>query len=176
MNIPIKVKKLHSEAVIPEYQTSGAAGFDLHAMEDVVIEPGETVLVRTGLAIELPQGYEMQIRPRSGVSLKTKLRVANAPGTVDSDYRGEICVVVSNVTDYGVRDDVWFARKIDGTRYRIDHMTGNTVQHGSYIIRHGDRIAQGVIKPIYQAVFTEVDELSDTERGTDGFGSTGVRE
>lgn len=172
--VPIKVKRLHPDAVVPQYQTEGAAGFDLHAVEDVVIEPGETVLVRTGLAFELPHGYEMQIRPRSGVSLRTKLRIANAPGTVDADFRGEVGVIIENTMDYGVKDDVWFARKLNGTRQRIDHITGDTVQHGAYIIRRGDRICQGVISEVPRANFIEVIEVGETERGDGGFGSTGT--
>lgn len=144
MNIPIKVKKLHPDAVIPKYQTDGSAGFDLHAVEDVVIGTDGTELVRTGLAFEIPQGYEMQIRPRSGLSLKTKLRIANAPGTIDSDYRGEVGIVVDNTT---------------------------VVPH---LIRKGDRIAQGVIQAVSRAAFQEVDKLTDTQRGDGGFGSTGV--
>ncbi|MEV2675606.1 deoxyuridine 5'-triphosphate nucleotidohydrolase, partial [Paenibacillus larvae] len=92
----VKIKKLHPDAVIPEYATAGAAGFDLVALEDVIIEPGDVKTIRTGLAFEIPVGYELQIRPRSGVSLKTKLRQPNSVGTIDSDYRGEVQLMFEN--------------------------------------------------------------------------------
>jgi dUTP pyrophosphatase len=139
----LKIKKLNEEAQIPKYATPGAAGFDLSAIETIGIGPGETKLVKTGLAVAVPIGYELQVRPRSGTSLKTGLRVANAPGTVDSDYRGEVCVIMNN--------------------------TGN--EH--YYIAKGDRIAQGVICPVFQVEFEETDTLDDTARGAGGFGSTG---
>jgi dUTP pyrophosphatase len=90
----VKVVKLHPDAIIPKYATAGASGFDLVAIEDVVMDEGDTKLVKTGLALEVPQGYELQVRPRSGLSLKTGLRVTNSPGTVDSDYRGEVCIII----------------------------------------------------------------------------------
>lgn len=142
----VKVKRLHPDAVIPKYATPGAAGFDLVAVEDVFIVPRETKLVPTGIAVEIPWGYEMQIRPRSGFSLKTPLRIANAPGTIDSDFRGEVKIIVTN-----------------------------TSENKGFYIKKGDRIAQGVIAPVMRAVFEEVDELSETDRGLGGFGSTGVR-
>lgn len=139
----VKIKKLHQDAIVPKYATKGSAGFDFYALEDVFINSNETVLVKTGLSFEVPIGYELQIRPRSGLSLKTPLRVANAPGTVDSDYRGEVCVIISNNS------------------------------FGTQVIKKGDRVAQGVICPIIQAELEEVNELSDTDRGSGGFGSTG---
>ena len=139
----MRIKKTHPEAVIPKYATEGSAGFDLVTVEDIVIDPGETKLVRTGLAFEVPRGHELQIRPRSGISLRTKLRVIL--GTVDSDYRGEIGVIVDNI--------------------------GNE----SELITKGTRIAQGVVSPISVANMVEVDELSQTERGAGGFGSTGTK-
>lgn len=150
MSIPIDIKKLHPDAVIPKYQTPGASGFDLHALEDVYINLGETKLVRTGLAFAVPKGFELQVRPRSGTSLKTPLRVANSPGTCDSDYRGEVCVIIHN-TEY--------------------YPTG--INEGQYLIKRGDRIAQGVICPVFQAKFVEVEELDETQRGEGSFGSTG---
>jgi dUTP pyrophosphatase len=144
----VQIKKLHPDAVIPKYQTKGASGFDLHALEDVEISYGETKLVKTGLAVAVQEGFELQVRPRSGLSLKTGLRVANAPGTVDSDYRGECCVVM--------------------------HHTFNNLQYGKPIlIKKGDRIAQGVICPVVQAELEVVSELDETVRGAGGFGSTG---
>lgn len=176
----VKIKKLHPDAVVPKYLTPGSAGFDLVAVEDVVLEPGETKLVKTGLALELPLGYELQIRPRSGVTLKTKLRVANSPGTVDSDYRGEIGVIVDNITNplYSIfiKWLSWEVRPpldIKGNEIEVEDKAG-LYPAGTYIIQKGDRIAQGVISPVVQVDFEEVDELSETKRGTGGFGSTGV--
>ena len=143
--IRVSFKKLSPDAVTPEYQTKGAAGFDFHAIEDMEINPRQTVLVKTGLSVEIPEGFELQVRPRSGMSLKTKMRVANSPGTVDSDYRGEVCIIMENMG-----------------------MLGSL----PYQIKKGDRVAQGVICPVFQAVFIEQD-LSETERGEGGFGSTG---
>jgi dUTP pyrophosphatase len=140
----IKIKKLVEDAIIPKYQTSGSAGFDFHTVEDVTVFPKETKLVSTGLAFEIPEGYELQVRPRSGISLKTKVRISNSPGTIDSDYRGLVSIIVDNISSHGSLP---------------------------YEIKKGDRIAQGVICKVNQAVFIE-DELSETERGEGGFGST----
>ncbi|EPZ47612.1 dUTP diphosphatase [Alicyclobacillus acidoterrestris] len=165
----VKVKRLHPDAVIPQYaHESGDSGFDLYALEDVIIEPGQTVKVRTGLVFEIPEGYELQIRPRSGVSAKTKLRVSNTPGTVDASFRGEVMVLVDNIKpcvqsglQYNIKEEVvnW------DDNYAPD----------SYIIRKGDRIAQAVIVPVIRAELVEVDELGTTERGEGGFGSSGTR-
>lgn len=146
----IKIKKLHEDAKIPQYATPGAAGFDLVAIENLSIFPGEIKIVKTGLSIEIPEGYELQIRPRSGLSAKTGLRIPNSPGTLDADYRGEICVIIENTTR-PYPDSIGYP----------------------YEIIKGDRIAQGVICPIIQGSFIEVEELSDTQRGAAGFGSTG---
>jgi len=171
----IKIKKTHPEAVIPKYATPGSAGFDLVAVEDVIIAPGETKLVRTGLVFEIPEGYEIQVRPRSGVTLKTKLRVQL--GTIDADYRGEIGVIIDNLNHVYLADG-WGpllkgrANLLDGTD--VYDYEGKELIHGTYIIRKGDRIAQAVISPVIQADFEEGDELSETERGEGGFGSTGT--
>lgn len=154
-HLPIDIKRLHDEAVIPKYQSELAAGFDFHAVEDMEINPGETALVKTGLAFAIPKGFELQVRPRSGNSLKTTIRIANSPGTIDADYRGEVCIVVDNLSK--------------GTMPTLRGMENV----GKLYIKKGDRIAQGVIAPIYQARFVEVDELSETERGSKGLGSTG---
>lgn len=146
----VKVKKLHKDAVLPKYQTKGASGFDIHALENLVVFRGETKLVKTGLAFEIPQGYELQVRPRSGTSLKTTLRVSNSPGTVDADYRGEVCVIMDNIEQFN-----------------------RGIEEGSVYIKKGDRIAQGVIVPVIQAELVEVKELSESERGNGAFGSTG---
>lgn len=176
-DIPVKIRRLHPDAVIPKYATELAAGFDLVAVEDVIIAPGETKLIPLGFAVQVPEGFEMQIRPRSGVTLKTKLRVGNSPGTIDADYIGEVKVIVDNIaTPLEIRGDYnYLAKTIEGSRCRADTLTeGNTCDRGTYIIRKGDRIAQGVIAPVYRAEFIEVDTLDETERGAGGFGSTGV--
>jgi dUTP pyrophosphatase len=139
----ISVKKLTETAIVPSYQTDGAAGFDLHSSGTYLIGPRERQLVGTGLAFEIPKGYEMQIRPRSGIALKNGIGVVNAPGTVDSDYRGEVGVIL------------------------INHGNSN------FVINAGDRIAQGVICAVPQANFVVTDKLSETARGEGGFGHTG---
>src|SRR5271170_4323590 len=101
--LTVKIKKLHPDAVVPKYATSGSSGFDLEAIEDVAIYPGDTVLVKTGLAFEVPEGYEMQVRPRSGLSLKTPLRIANSPGTVDRDFSGHVSIIITNSDPVGGR-------------------------------------------------------------------------
>jgi dUTP pyrophosphatase len=156
--IRIEIKKLHSDATIPTYATEGASGFDLVAVEEVVIAPGKTELVKTGLAIEIPNGYELQIRPRSGLSLTTNLRISNSPGTIDSDYRGEICVIVSNI----------------GSTCHDKFRKGcGCIRDAGIIVKKGDRIAQGVICPVVKGLFAEVSALSETSRSDGGFGSTG---
>ncbi len=149
--IQVKVKKLshYDESFnLPSYETKGAAGADVRAsLEDkgeLVIKPGMRILVPTGLSMEIPFGFEIQVRPRSGLSFKTGLMVLNAPGTVDSDYRGEVKVILGNL---GTVDEV---------------------------IKHGDRVAQLVLAPVTQALYeVSSDDLSETARGAGGFGSTG---
>lgn len=167
--IPVKVRRLHPDAVVPQYQTYGAAGFDLHAVEEAIIKPGETALVRTGLAFELPPDYALFIYPRSGVSLRTKLRVANSVGVVDSDYRGDVSVIIENIA-FSTGDEDCIAESLTGSIVTIKEWA----EKGTYIIRKGDRIAQGVIQRVPRAQFEVVGELSETERGAGGFGSTGV--
>ncbi len=171
-DISVKVRKLHPDAVIPQYATMGAAGFDLVAVEDVIIAPGETKKVPLGLAFEIPVGFEIQVRPRSGVSVKTKLRISNAPGTVDADFRGEVCVIIDNINpdEYGLAGDTFY---LDGTKYK-DGERHLDYEVGTYIVRKGDRIAQGVLAKVPRASFVEVAELDETERGAGGFGSTGI--
>ncbi|AUN98179.1 dUTP diphosphatase [Bacteriovorax stolpii] len=149
--ITVKVKKLEhydSSFPLPSYETTGAAGADVRASlgngEKLLIKPGERVLIPTGLSMEIPHGYEIQVRPRSGLSFKTGLMVLNSPGTIDSDYRGEVKIILGNL---GKNDEV---------------------------INHGDRVAQLVLAPVTQAAYiVSESELSDTARGTGGFGSTG---
>lgn len=138
----VKVKLLKDTAVLPAYQTDGASGFDLVAAENLEIPPHGTGLVSTGLAMEIPSGFEVQIRPRSGLSLKTSLKVLL--GTLDSDYRGPIGVIVYNASN------------------------------APQTVLQGTRIAQGVLQAVPQANFVLADELSDSSRGEGGFGSTGT--
>lgn len=169
--INVKFKRLHPDAKIPQYATEMAAGFDLVAVEDVIIAPGETAKVPLGFAVQIPAGYEIQIRPRSGVSAKTKLRVANSPGTIDADYRGEVAVLIDNIAP------VWdaaagYALDIEGKPTHSP--VRGFLPEGTYIIRKGDRIAQGVLAAVSRASFEDVAEVDDTERGNGGFGSTGT--
>ncbi|HDR8110433.1 TPA: dUTP diphosphatase [Bacillus cereus] len=148
MNLRTKIKRVR-DVELPKYAKPGDSGFDLVAAEDTIIWPGETKVVPTGLAFEIPPGYELQVRPRSGISRNTKLRVIL--GTVDSGFRGEVGVIVDNT----------------------ERNLGTNMK--AHIIERGTRIAQGVIAPVETAHFVEVDELSESERGTRGFGSSGIR-
>ena len=141
----IRVKKLKPNAILPTYGTAEAAGADLYACleADLTIAPGETVMIPTGLSMELPRGYAGLIYARSGLAVKRGLAPANKVGVVDSDYRGEFLVALHNHGDQ------------------------------SQTVAHGERIAQLVITPVFTPGFTEVDTLSDTARGEGGFGSTG---
>ena len=133
-------------AIIPEYKTSGAAGADVCAFlsEPVVIKSGEFAMIPTGLSFAIPEGYEIQVRPRSGLAAKNGVTVLNTPGTIDSDYRGEVKVILIN---HG---------------------------KDSFTVNNGDRIAQLIVAPVTQGIFEKAEELDSTERGEGGFGSTGV--
>ncbi|OAJ75189.1 deoxyuridine 5'-triphosphate nucleotidohydrolase [Brevibacillus sp. SKDU10] len=188
--MPVKIKRLHPDAVIPQYATTGSAGFDLVAVEDVVISPGETQKVPLGLAFEIPEGFVMLVCMRSGIALNTKLRQPNGIGIIDSDYRGEVAMMFDNiwkhepffaydeegraiVTDYRIEDEcpsTEYLRTISGEQVR----QWRDYPAGTYLIRKGDRVAQGLILPVMQAQFIVADELSETDRGAGGFGSTGV--
>jgi len=148
MNLRTKIKRVR-DVELPRYAKPGDSGFDLVAAEDTIIWPGETKVVQTGLAFEIPPGYELQVRPRSGMTRNTKLRVIL--GTVDSGYRGEVGVLVDNTE------------------------IPKAANMQAHVIEKGTRIAQGVIAPVITAHFEEVDELSDSERGVGGFGSTGTK-
>ena len=134
---------------LPSYETAGAAGADVRAnfptekRDGITLKPGERHLIPTGLSLEIPSGFEVQVRPRSGLALKQGLSLPNTPGTIDSDYRGPLGVIVINLGQEDIR------------------------------IAHGDRIAQLVVAPVVQAQFVEADSLSSTDRGSGGFGSTG---
>ncbi|MBP1907794.1 dUTP pyrophosphatase [Paenibacillus turicensis] len=167
----VKVKKLNDNAVIPVYAKQGDSGFDLVSTKYMLIEPGETKIVPTGLSFEIPEGYEMQVRPRSGVTLRTKLRVQL--GTIDSGYRGEIGIIIDNISTkiescaaIDIKGQTVFERQKNGDPYELSQ--------GTYMINAGDRIAQGVIVPVVKSEMVETDSLSDSERNTGGFGHTGV--
>ena len=143
--IPIPVKRLpHFDGLdLPAYATDGAAGMDVLAAEDVILAPGMRHAVATGLAVAIPHGFEIQVRPRSGLALKHGITVPNTPGTIDSDYRGELKVILINHGD------------------------------ADFAIRRGDRVAQLVLAPVTRASWLKVEELDETARGEGGFGSTG---
>ena len=143
--VAVRIKRLpHGEGLaLPAYATSGAAGMDVLAAEDTILAPGARHAVASGFSVAIPPGYEIQVRPRSGLALKYGISVPNTPGTIDSDYRGELKVILIN---HG---------------------------RESFAVARGDRIAQLVLAPVTQAAWQEVAELDDTARGEGGFGSTG---
>ncbi len=150
--VEVKIKTLdHYDPgfELPFYATEGAAGADIRVStperKSITVKPGERVLIPTGIAMEIPLGYEVQVRPRSGLSLKSPLMIVNAPGTIDCDYRGEVNIIVGN---FG-KDD--------------------------YVVEHGLRIAQLVLCPVTQAKYVTTTTLGETQRGAGGFGSTGTR-
>ena len=145
--IKIQIKKLSPSVSIPKYETPGSSGMDISAYieNDVIIYPGEKALVSTGFSLSIPIGYEVQIRPRSGLAAKKNITVLNTPGTIDADYRGEIKVILINLGKE------------------------------KFVIENGERIAQMVVCPVVQANLEVVNELNETERGLGGFGSTGTK-
>jgi len=144
-SIKVSLEKRHPNAQVPKYATLGSSGADLCAVENDVLLPGERKLISTGIAVAIPDGYEIQIRPRSGLALKKGITVVNSPGSIDSDYRGVLGVILLN--------------------------TGKEMLE----IKVGDKIAQAILAPVVQAAYEETDKLDDTERGSGGFGHTGVR-
>ncbi|PJI06905.1 MULTISPECIES: dUTP diphosphatase [Clostridium] len=142
--VNLKVKRIDSEAIIPEYAHEGDAGLDLFSIEDKVIKAGESALIRTGIQIELPPDTEAQVRPRSGLALKHSITVLNTPGTIDEGYRGEIKIILINLG----KDD--------------------------FKVEKSMKIAQMLVKPVLRVKVSEVKELSSSDRGANGFGSTGL--
>jgi len=140
--VKFKVKKISADAVLPRYEHEGDAGMDLFSCEEYTLRPGERCLVKTGIRVEFPVGYELQIRPRSGLALKRGISIVNSPGTIDAGYRGEIGIILIN--------------------------------HGEDVfeIKKGDKIAQGVLSEVVRGDIEEVSELSESERGENGFGSS----
>tara|TARA_B000000565_G_scaffold194676_1_gene148960 strand:+ start:1507 stop:1947 length:441 start_codon:yes stop_codon:yes gene_type:complete len=143
----ILIKRLSKNVPLPKYETDGSSGLDLAANIDIKIEikPGETKIIPTGLFVGIPKNFEIQIRPRSGLAAKNQISVLNTPGTIDADYRGELKVILINLSD-----------KI-------------------FVVEKGLRIAQMVVCPVVRAELKEVETLNDTKRGSGGFGSTGVK-
>ena len=140
----LRFRKVHPDAVLPSYAHPSDAGMDVRSVDDLVIAPGKRALVHTGLVMLLPPMYEAQVRPRSGLALKSGVTVLNAPGTIDSGYRGEVGVILAN---FGEND---------------------------FSVKKGDKIAQIVIAPVTQPEIVETTEVDETDRGSGGFGSTGV--
>ena len=145
--VKILIKKLSKNAMIPKYESSGASGLDISALteENILIKPKEKAIIPTGLACSIPKNYEIQIRPRSGLAAKNNLTVLNSPGTIDSDYRGELKIILINL--------------------------GND----NFEVKNGMRIAQMVVCPVEIAEIEEVKSLEGTDRGKGGFGSTGIK-
>lgn len=168
-SIQVGFKRLTPDAVIPTKAHPTDSGFDLVASEDVIIEPGETKVVPTGIAVQLPAGFEATVRPRSGVTAKTKLRVQL--GTIDNGYGGGIGVIVDNNYRIG-RNPRKFYYRVDGTTIGRSYDIG--VAEGTYLIRKGDRIAQIVITRLPDVEAIEVFDAEETVRGAKGFGSSGV--
>ena len=140
----LRFKRIHPDAVLPAYAHPSDAGMDVRSVADLVIPPGGRALVPTGLVMLLPPMYEAQVRPRSGLALKHGVTVLNTPGTIDSGYRGEVGVILANFGDT------------------------------DFAVRKGDKVAQIVVAPVTQPEIAEVDAVDETDRGADGFGSTGV--
>ena len=143
----ILIKRLSKDVTLPKYETKGSSGLDLAANTDkqIKILPGKSEIIPTGLAVAIPKNFEIQIRPRSGLAAKNQISVLNTPGTIDADYRGELKVILINLSD-----------KV-------------------FVVEKGSRIAQMVLCPIVKATLKEVTELENTERGSGGFGSTGIK-
>ena len=145
MSIQLKVKKIHADAILPKQARAGDAGMDLSSVEEKVLLPGEFALIKTGIQIEIPEGTEAQVRPRSGLALKNGITCLNSPGTIDAGYRGEVGVILINHSKV------------------------------PFHIEKQMRIAQLVVQYVPQVFIEEVEELTDSERGEQGFGSSGVK-
>ena len=143
----ILIKRLSKDIILPKYETSGSSGLDLSAniRTPVKIEPGKTTIIPTGISVSIPKNFEIQIRPRSGLAAKNQISVLNTPGTIDADYRGEIKVILINLSKE------------------------------TFVVENGARIAQMVVCPVIKAKLKEVDSLDNTSRGSGGFGSTGMK-
>lgn len=161
--INVFVEKCREDIELPTYANDGDAGMDIRAAIDIEIIPNQTVIIPTGLKMAIPKGYEIQVRPRSGVSAKTPLRVSNTPGTIDCGYKDEIGVIITNTSEFS-------------NSFGIYDISEKLNRHGTYKIKKGDRIAQIVLKEVPKMRFTVVDDVSNlgSNRGG-GFGSSGVK-
>jgi len=184
--LTVGFKRLTDDAVIPTKAHVGDSGYDLVASEDIIVEPGETVVVKTGIAVQLPPGYEATVRPRSGVTSQTPIRVQ--VGTIDNGYTSEVGVIVDNtsqltyeIENYGhgpeldvVHHNALYTIDKSGTVYEGSLLSDESVPVGTYIIRKGNKIAQLVITKLPTLEAVEITELDASERGDNGFGSSGV--
>ena len=181
-DIKVKIKKVSPDAVIPQYATSGSACFDLTSVEDIYVEAQQNKAVGTGLVFEVPDGYKLSILPRSGISLKTPLMVANSPGCCDSDFRGEVKVIIRN------NSQMYQLTKPNNQYFTVDGRTetmskeemkeqgySQSIPWPTFKIKKGERIAQGCIEVVQKATFEVVEEVSETDRGEGGMGSTGIK-
>lgn len=143
--LTLKIQKVHKDAILPKYAHEGDSGLDLFSVDETIINPGETKLINTGIRIELPENTEAQVRPRSGLALNHQITIVNTPGTVDQGYRGDIKIITINLGKVPFK------------------------------VEKGMKIAQMVIQPVLKVNVVQVDKLSDSDRGTAGFGSTGLK-
>tara|TARA_A100001011_G_scaffold400724_1_gene517986 strand:- start:6521 stop:6961 length:441 start_codon:yes stop_codon:yes gene_type:complete len=143
----ILIKRFSSKVLVPKYKTPGSSGMDISAYieKNIEIMPGEKVIIPTGFSLSIPKGFEVQIRPRSGLAANKGITVLNTPGTIDADYRGEIKVILINLSKE------------------------------KFVVENGSRVAQMIVSPVIQSEIEEVQELSETQRGSGGFGSTGIK-
>lgn len=173
-NVPVAIELCHPDAKIPQYAHISDSGMDVYALDDITVHPGETVLVPTGIKVALPVGFELQVRPKSGRALKTKLRVANTPGTIDQAYRDEIKVIIENV-ESPIRDIT--TNTIMKENGFIDHMEITSIEYGKdFTIGKGEKFCQLVLCEVPKVAFYRVDnvqEIGDNRNG--GFGSTGLK-
>ena len=174
--ISVPIELCHENAIIPQYAHVTDSGVDVYALDDITIKPGETVLVPTGIKVALPPGYELQVRPKSGRTLKTKLRVANTPGTIDSGYRDEIKVIIENV-EPPIKDIQYMPVRNIETGL-VDHLEITSIEYGSdFFIGKGEKFCQLVLSEVPKIAFYRVENISDVDdmdRGG-GFGSTGLK-
>ena len=174
-NVPVAIELCHPEAKIPQYAHISDSGADVYALEDITVHPGETVLVPTGFKVALPPGFELQVRPKSGRALKTKLRVANTPGTIDQGYRDEVKVIIENVEP--PIKDIQYEEVINIETGKVAHLVIKSIEYGSdFFISKGEKFCQLVLVEVPKASFYRVDSVQDLgeDRGG-GFGSTGLK-
>lgn len=165
-HVLVAIEYCHNEAKMPAYANLGDAGMDVFALEDITIAPGETKLIPTGIKVAIPLGYELQVRPKSGRCLKTKLRIANAPGTIDSGYRDEVGIIVDNIEPF-----------IKSAELGEDGALRNVEFGSSYTIGKGEKFAQLVLSEVPKTVFYEVESIATIKNDgrSGGFGSTGIK-